>query len=210
MKTEDLIAALSADTTSQPTMGARLLRTMPVAVLVALVAVVALWKVRPDLAAALASPALIKTAMPAVLALAALWLARGLSRPESRARAQWAVVLVLLAGCAVALVQGLMLGGMSGLMTALDTPNLLTCFLSIPVLSALPLAAVLWSMNSGAPSNPRLAGAAAGLLAGAAGTAVYSLHCPEDALLFFAPAYGMNVLIMVGAGTLLGPRWLRW
>jgi len=210
MKTEDLIAALSADTTSQPTMGARLLRTMPVAVLVALVAVVALWKVRPDLAAALASPALIKTAMPAVLALAALWLARGLSRPESRARAQWAVVLVLLAGCAVALVQGLMLGGMSGLMTALDTPNLLTCFLSIPVLSALPLAAVLWSMNSGAPSNPRLAGAAAGLLAGAAGTAVYSLHCPKDALLFFAPAYGMNVLIMVGAGTLLGPRWLRW
>lgn len=210
MKTEDLIAALAADTTPEPSTNARLLRTFPMAVLVSLVAVLTLWHVRPDLSAAMATMALSKTVVPVVLALAALWLARGLSRPEARVGAQWALVAVLLAGCGLALAQGLLSNGFGAMLSALDTPNLITCFVSIPVLSALPLAAVLWAMKSGAPANARLAGAAAGLLAGAAGTAVYSLHCPEDSVLFFAPAYGTNVLIMTVLGTVLGPRLLRW
>lgn len=210
MKTEDLIAALVADTTPQKSTGTRLFQALPLAVLVSLLALIALWSVRPDLSAAIASPALIKTVLPAGLALIALWLAHGLSHPEARARAQWATVGVVAIGFAVALAQGLLSGGWSGLKSALQTPNLITCFVSIPLLSSLPLAAVIWAMKSGAPANLRQAGAAAGLLAGAAGTAVYSLHCPEDSLLFFGPAYGLNILIMVAIGAVFGPRWLRW
>lgn len=210
MKTEDLIAALAADTTPEASTGTRLLRVFPVAVLLSLLALLTLWHARADLATALTSMAVIKTALPIVLAVAALWLARGLSRPEARVRAQWSVIGVLVAGCALALAQGVVQSGATGMIEALSTPNLITCFVSIPILSALPLAAVIWAMKSGAPTNPRLAGAAAGLLAGAAGTAVYSLHCPEDSLLFFLPAYGSNMLIMVAAGMALGPRWLRW
>ena len=39
---------------------------------------------------------------------------------------------------------------------------------------------------------------------------VYSLHCPEDAMLFFIPAYGTMILTMTAAGAALGPRLLRW
>ena len=210
MKTEDLIAAMSADATPQPAVTMRLWRMFPVAVLASLVALLTVWHVRPDLAVALASPAVIKTLIPAALAGAAFWLAQGLTRPEAKARAQWAVVGVLVLGCVALVGRGMIAGGPSGLGAALNSPNLITCFLSIPVLSALPLGAVFWAMRTGATSNVWLAGAAAGLLAGAAGAAIYSLHCPEDSILFFLPAYGTNVLIMVGIGTALGPRLLRW
>lgn len=210
MKTVELIAMLAADTTPQPDMVARLWRTLPVAFLISFVALVTLWHVRPDLASALASPSLIKTVLPGVLAIAAFWLARGMARPEARVRAQWAVVMLLAAGSALALGLGLAKFGMSGMITAMDTPNLITCFASIPVLSALPLVAVFWALKSGAPANTRTAGAAAGLLAGALGTMIYSFHCPEDSILFFLPAYGLNMLIVMAAGAALGPRYLRW
>jgi len=210
MKTEDLIAVLAADTAPQSTTGERMLRCLPIALMVTLIAVVALWRVRPDFATAMVSPALYKTIVPSVLALAALWLAHGMTRPESRMRARWALIGVLLAAWVVAFVLVLNSAGFSGLISALDTPNLLVCFVSIPILSALPLAAVFWAMKSGAPANPRSAGVAAGLLSGTIAAAVYSLHCPEDALLFFLPAYGIGVLIMAVVGGLLGPRLLRW
>lgn len=210
MKTDDLIAALAADNTPRPTPGARLAQALPVALLLSLVALVTLWRVRPDLAAALGSVAAVKTVVPIGLGLVALWLARGMARPESRAGAQWAVVVAMVLAGALALAQGILAAGFAGLVAALDTPNLITCFVSIPVLSALPMAAAFWAMKSGAPANPRLAGVAAGLLAGAGGTAIYSLHCPEDSLLFFLPAYGGSMLIVAAAGALLGPRLLRW
>jgi len=210
MKTDDLIAALSADVTPPPGIGARLARALPAASLVSLVALLGFWHMRPDLVQALASPALLKTVMPLILAGIALWLAQGIARPEARNRARWAVTLVVIGGALAMLVQGLMVGGFGGLLMALDTPNLITCFVSIPILSSLPLAATFWALKAGAPANPRLAGMAAGLLAGGIGAAVYSLHCPEDSVLFFLPAYGMNILIMVALGAALGPRQLRW
>ena len=39
--------------------------------------------------------------------------------------------------------------------------------------------ATLWAMKGLAPTRLALAGAAAGLLAGAVGAVVYTLHCPE-------------------------------
>jgi hypothetical protein len=61
-----------------------------------------------------------------------------------------------------------------------------------------------------APTRLRLAGAAGGLAAGAAGALVYTLHCPELAAPFLASWYVLGMLIPTAAGALLGPRLLRW
>jgi len=81
----------------------------------------------------------------------------------------------------------------------------LIALLSLPV-----LVGTLWAMKGLAPTQPILAGAAAGLLAGAVATAVYALHCPEMAAPFLATWYLAGMLIPTVAGALLGPRLLRW
>lgn len=210
MKTEDLIATLSADTLPRPGVGGRLARGLAPAVAVSAIALVTLWSVRADLAGALASHAVVKTLAPAGLALMALWLARGLAQPVPGGRAP--LLLVLAAGVAAlaAVLWGVLTGGMGALTMHAEKPTLMTCIVSIPLLSALPLAATLWALRQGAPANPLAAGAAGGLVAGGFGAMVYSLHCPEDAILFFIPAYGTMILTMTAAGALLGGRLLRW
>ncbi|MCB1395692.1 MAG: RNA polymerase subunit sigma-70, partial [Rhodobacteraceae bacterium] len=76
MKTEDLIAAMAADTTPAQGPGTRLVRALPPALALSLAALVLLWHLRPDLLAVLSSAAALKTLTPVALALAALWLAR--------------------------------------------------------------------------------------------------------------------------------------
>ena len=210
MRTEDLIATLSADTLPRPGVGGRLARALGPAVAVSGAALVTLWTVRPDLAAALASPALVKTLAPAALALLALWLARGLALPVPGPRLPLVLVLAAGALALAAVLWGVATGGMGALTMHAEKPTLLTCIVSIPILSALPMAAVLWALRQGAPASPRAAGAAAGLVAGALGAMVYSLHCPEDAILFFIPAYGTMILVMSATGAALGTRLLRW
>ena len=76
---------------------------------------------------------------------------------------------------------------------------------------SLPLfAAVFWALRQLAPTRLALAGAGAGLLAGAAGATVYAFHCTENAAPFIAIWYtvGIAVAALIGAG--IG-RWaLRW
>ncbi len=210
MKTDDLIAALAADMTPRATPGLRLARTLPVALAVSVLLLLGFWHLRPDLLAALTSLTAYKTLVPAALALAALWLARGLARPEARLRAQGAVLAVLLAALAVALGYGLATTSPTEIAAILDTRDFENCLVSVPLLAALPLVASLWALRAGAPRNPAGAGAVAGLLAGGAAAAIYSLHCPHDPLMYFFPAYGGAILIVVAAGALTGARLLRW
>jgi hypothetical protein len=61
-----------------------------------------------------------------------------------------------------------------------------------------------------APTRLRLAGAGAGLLAGALGATVYGLHCPETGAAFVATWYSLGVATWAAIGAALGPRLLRW
>ncbi|WP_334192573.1 DUF1109 domain-containing protein [Pararhodobacter sp.] len=210
MKTDALIAALAADTTPRVAPGARLARVLPVAFVVSGLMLVAFWHVRPDLAQALTSAPVYKTLVPMVLALAALWLARGMARPEAPVGAEAALVGVLGLGMLAALVYGLSTNSLSEIGALLDTRDFENCLVSVPVLAALPLGGALWALKAGAPRHPALAGAAAGLLAGGLGAAVYSLHCPHDPLMYFLPAYGGAMLIVVALGAVIGGRVLRW
>lgn len=167
--------------------------------------------VRHDLGAVIVLPAFwVKVAFAACLTAASLAAAWRLSRPGVRLAwvrgalalpvlVMWLLAAVALADAAPAERAHLVLG---------ETWR--SCPLLIAMLSAPVFVAVLWAMQGLAPTRLRLAGAAAGLLAGSAGALVYTLHCPELAAPFVGCWYLLGMLIPALAGALAGPRVLRW
>jgi hypothetical protein len=209
MRTDDLIAALAADTVAGPAPARRLALVLPAAAL-SLLAVVTLWGVRPDLGPALQSAAVLKTAVPLGLALVAGLLASGLARPAMPVTGR----ILALAGIGVALAawfaSTLAGGGLAGMTAALSSPTTLICLVSVPVLSLPILAAVLWALRAGAPLHAARTGMVAGLAAGGLGAAIYSLYCDKDMALYVFPAYGTAVLAVALIGGAVGARVLRW
>lgn len=84
------------------------------------------------------------------------------------------------------------------------------CPILIATLAMPTFAAAIWAMRGLAPTRLRLAGAAAGLLAGATGAFVYAFHCPEIAAPFIATWYVLGIFLPAAAGAVVGPRLLRW
>ena len=208
MKTDDLIRILAEDSAADPPPARRLWLLVP-AVAVSLAAVLLTLGPRPDLAGALTSflPAMRHVLSLALFALA-LAAALRLTRPEGRA-ALWPLALVAVAALVLALwawmttppeARGMALMGKSSSI----------CLFAIPVLSALPTAALFAALRAGATTAPRLAGALIGLAGGGSGAAVYALHCTEVSPLFYVTWYGLAILIVTAVSTLLGPRILRW
>ena len=85
-----------------------------------------------------------------------------------------------------------------------------SCAFSITLIALPVLVAALGALREMAPTRLRLAGAAAGALAGGAGAAVYALHCPELGAPFVAVWYVLGMALPVALGAWLGPRVLRW
>lgn len=145
-----------------------------------------------------------------LLAAAAGWLASRLARPAARSFAAWGMVaVVLLCMWALGLFQvwrsnpadrmGLWMGH-----------SWRNCPVSVFVLSLPALALALWALRGLAPTRPRRAGFAAGMLAGAVGAAGYALACDELSMAFVATWYSLGILCTAVLGALLGPRLLRW
>ncbi len=84
------------------------------------------------------------------------------------------------------------------------------CPFLVLAISLPALAALLRAMGGLAPTRPRAAGFAAGLLAGALGAGAYALACTELAISFVAAWYTLGILAAAVLGALLGPRMLRW
>jgi hypothetical protein len=61
-----------------------------------------------------------------------------------------------------------------------------------------------------APTQLTLAGAAAGLTAGASAALVYAFSCDESALPFVLIWYGLGMALPTAAGAMLGRLALRW
>ena len=166
---------------------------------------------RHDLAAAVLLPMFwVKLAFVACLAAAGWLAALRLSRPglqlawvpaalSAPVIAIWLLAAVVLARADAAQRAALFFG---------DTWN--SCPFLVAALSAPVLVAVVWAIKGLAPTRLRLAGAAAGLLSGAVGALVYSVHCPEMAAPFIGFWYLLGMLIPTAVGALLGPRLLRW
>ena len=213
MKTETLIAMLARGPVGADPHAPE--RRIAVAAAVALPVVAAAMLValgvRADLADAATQPMFwVKLAVPLALAAAAFLATARLARPGGHAGAAGAgiaailVALWLLAGASLA-------AAAPGERVALVAGRTaLPCLASIALLSLPVFAATFWALRSLAPTRPRRAGAAAGLLAGALAAAVYALHCDEMAIAFLAVWYVLGMLVPVGLGALAGPRLLRW
>jgi hypothetical protein len=209
--TEDLIHALSreAGAPRARALAARKAGLVAGAViaLAAALAIVTAWiGARPDLArAALCAPFAFKLAAMLALAAGALVLAWRTSRPGP-AR-----------GAIAAVVPGLLVLALGVVTDRSDLPALGRSSLSAPrcvaailVVSLPGLAVVLGVLRTGAPGRPWLAGAAAGLVAGALGAAAYTVACRNDGAWFAALWYPAAVLIVSGLGALVGRRVLAW
>jgi len=210
MKTDDLLAALAADTAPRRSVRARLMRALPTGLLLSAIALTLIWGFRPDVMAALASVTVLKTLAPVLLATLAVPLALSLSRPDpSPQPLGW--VLVALGAVAFAIFGlALLEAGGSGLIDALMVPSLVVCFVSVPVLALPILGAVLWALSAGAPLDTGRTGLVSGLVAGFLSTAIYSLYCDQDGLLFFLPAYAAAIGLVAFLGKIAGQRALRW
>lgn len=210
MRTEDLVAALAADTLPRKTVAQQLVRAMPVAVVISVVAFSAFWGARPDIWAALGSAAVLKTVLPLGLVVVATAVALSLAHPGARHGMRGAAlglfVLLVFGAFAAAVLNA----GVAGLVAALSTPSLITCLTSIPVLALPVLLAVFWALSSGAALQPGLTGAVAGLVAGGLAASVYSIYCDKDMILFVVPAYSAAIASIAIMGAILGPRLLKW
>lgn len=151
-----------------------------------------------------------KVAFAAVIAVGGVLAAARLARPDGRmASAAWLVA-------APALVMWLLgFVTLAGAQPGERVPLVLgstwrECPFNIALLSVPLFVASLWALRGLAPTRPRLAGAAAGLLAGALAALVYALHCPEVAFPFLAVWYLLGMLIPAALGACIGPSLLRW
>jgi hypothetical protein len=188
-----------------------LLAGLGLGALVSSVLMVAWLGIRPDLGAAMQTAAYwMKFFYTLALAGFGFWTIERLSRPGAQAGLQGLFdVLPALLLAVVAYLQwsaapvqehhALMMGR-----------SHTVCPWRIAILSLPIFASVFWSLQRLAPTKPVLAGAAAGLLAGAAGAFIYAFHCDESAAPFVLLWYTAGIALVGVAGGSLGRFLLRW
>jgi len=213
MKTDELIAMLAtgAGTVDAGATRRRFALALGFGATATLLLMVALMGVRPDLPRMALDPMFwAKLAYCAMLATAALAVAARLGRPGARTAGlagalampllgMWLLAAISLYGTAGAERESLVFG------TTWRACAFSIAFLSLPLFGG-----VLWAMQGLAPTRPALAGAAAGVLSGAAAALIYSLHCPELGAPFLGIWYPLGMVIPAAAGAMIGPRLLRW
>jgi hypothetical protein len=211
MKTEELVEALVAD---RATGGKSIPRVMAGALglgsLVSLGLFFACLGVRGDIVQALATWRFdLKVGMVLLALVLAFSLCMALSRPVASGRPR-RQLLPLAALALLAVVMELSVLPSASWGARLVGSNALICLAAIPTLAIAPLAALLVTLRSAAPASPALAGAAAGLLAAAAGAALYAFHCFDDSPLFVVTWYVLAAIPVVILGAIAGHRLLRW
>jgi hypothetical protein len=213
MKTDELIALLATEAQPVPRHAAR--RHLALALVAALplsIAIMALgYGVRPGLLASLAGPmAWVKILLPAAIGASGFLAVQRLARPGVRVRGAW-----------LGIVLPIVVLWAAGAMVWLGAPpqdrdallwgsTWRTCVFNIALIALPVFVAAIVALRGLAPTRPALAGAAAGVLAGGAGAAVYALHCPELGVPFLAVWYVLGMALPVVVGAILGRALLRW
>lgn len=213
MKTDDLVTMLAAgvEAVDRKAIAQRYATAIGGGTCVAILLMALLLGVRADLDEAVRLPMFwVKIAFVGSLVVASLVAALRLSRPG--VQLAWVPGALAAPVLAMWLLAALVLTGADPARRAemFFGQTWTSCPFLVAMLSAPIFAGVLWTMKGLAPTRLRLAGAAAGLLSGAIGALVYSLHCPELEAPFLAFWYLLGMVIPTAAGALLGPRVLRW
>lgn len=212
MQTDDLIRALAADRTQprlRPTAALALALTAGLPVSFAMFML--LLGPREDIAIVARDPRFeLKFAITLALAAAAMALSLRIARPGAPRRP----IAIFLAAGPLLLAAGIAVE-LATVPAAQWAPrlvgsNALVCLTYIPLLSLPLLPAVLIALRTGAPTDARLAGATAGLVAAALAATLYAAHCTDDSPLFVATWYILAILIIGAIGAFVGGRALRW
>lgn len=211
MKTDDFITALAADLHAEPPLPRLILTGLLPALALVLVLVWVGLGFRDDLLQSLGNPvSVMRLALTGAFGVIGLRLALLLARPEGRGLARlWPLAAV----AAVAL--GLLVWAYGaipaeGRQMALVGKTMVNCLVAIPLLSILPVTAILLTLRRGAPTAPALAGFVAGLGGSGLAAMSYALHCTEDSPLFYVTWYGLAMVGVTAISTMIGARFLRW
>lgn len=212
MKTDELIAHLSADLAPAPAhyVGRVLAMGLGLGVLLSALAMLIAMGPRPDLAVAVEGGAFwMKLAYTLSLTGLGLWLVDRLGRSDTSARGPAVMLTVpVILLLVVAVVQFFQPGVDRHHLVLGDSWRV--CALDILTLSVPIFITVFWAMRKLAPTRLGLAGAGAGLLAGACGASVYAIHCVEYTAPFILIWYTTGIAAAALIGSLIG-RWaLRW
>jgi len=213
MKTDALIEYLSQR--AEPLHGSAVLRRLLFGLAAGSAvsfALMALWLgVRPDLITAIGTGAYwMKFFYTLLFAVCGIWTVERLSRPGAPARPQMILEALPLALLAAWAAMRLTMAPTDARMPMLMGSSHQVCSWRIAILALPVFAGVFWSLRGLAPTRPWIAGAAAGLLAGAAGAFIYAFHCNESAAAFVTVWYTLGILAVGAAGTLLGRFLLKW
>jgi hypothetical protein len=209
--TDELIARLSADLKPirRMAMARLLIGATLVSTVVAVIAMLMLLGMRPDMETASATM-VYWTKFGYALALGLLGLAATLvlARPDGRTSWPWLAIIGLLAALLVLAV--FQLAQAEDMMPLVMGSSILRALTYIPVLSLPMLLGVLLALRRLAPRNPALAGFAAGIMAGGTGAWVYTFACDEAGMMFLALWYTLGIVIVGALGAVLGRFLLRW
>ena len=209
--TDELIARLAADLkpVRRMAMARLLIGATILSAIVAVIAMMMLLGMRPDMAAASATMAY-WTKFGYSLALAVLGFAATLvlARPDGRTRWPWLAAIALLAALLVlAIIQ---LARAEDMMPLIMGSSIRRALIHIPLFSLPILLGATLALRRLAPRNPTLAGFAAGIMAGGTGAWVYTFACNETGMMFLALWYTLGIIIVGGIGAVLGRFLLRW
>lgn len=213
MKTDDLIAALSADLppASRRDLDRRMLIWLVPAAAVVLVGVCGWLGFRPGLGNTMLGPIFwAKAAYTVALAVGGFWLLGRLGRPGSGVKAPLLFLTVVLAVASGLAAFELLSMPAPERMPAVMGDSARVCAPNIIILSLLAAPFVFQAARAFAPTRPGTAGAAAGLLTSGLAATLYGLHCPEHSAAFVAVWYSLGIGIAVIGGFAAGRLAFRW
>jgi len=213
MNTDALIERLSQD--AKPVRVGAVLRRLSLGLAAGSAvsfALMALWLgIRPDLMSAIGTGAYwMKFFYTLLFAISGFWTVERLSRPGVPTRPQMILEALPFALLAIWAAMRLTMAPVDARVAMLMGSSHQVCPWRIAILSLPVFVGVFWSLRGLAPTRPRIAGLAGGLLAGAAGAFIYAFHCDESAAAFVALWYTIGIVAVGALGALLGRILLRW
>jgi hypothetical protein len=212
MRTDDLITALS-EGVEQARPGAlhrQAVLGVTAGVMLSAILMLAWLGLRHDFDSAIASFGMwTKLAYTFGLATLALWAMERVGRPGSDARLPLSLLALPVLALAI-LSAGQMAAPNADRAALVMGHSSDVCAVYIVACSLPVLAVAFWILRRRAPVSLTLAGAVAGLFAGATGAFIYSFHCTEGSAPFILVWYTLGTALSATLGACLGRRLLRW
>lgn len=211
MKTEQLINAIVNDNATRVSFRRSFLYAAALGVAADAMIFFAAIGPRPDIAdAAETSRFLFKFVVTLSLAVPATMLVYRMAAPAMWTRCRLGTLSVSLCLLIAAALIELNLVPSSLWTVRMIGSNSINCMTLIPLLALAPLTCFIVLLRHGAPRNPGLAGAIAGLAASAIAATFYALNCFDDSPLFVITWYPLATAFIVTTGYLCGRRFLVW